>query len=572
MVGCLAGYVMATRTVAMNVIGLSSDGFLLGVYFVLIYGLVGLGVGLLFGLLFSLAALLGRPARAQSVFAASLGAVLGLYVFLSGMRLYNTDLYFYDYSFIHSYRGMQLFFAARSVMILAIAAAGAWSIFRLGCRAPKRVVLGLVIVVAGGGLFLNIANREPPRTTATHLPVVERDSSIPKIVLIGWDGATWSVMDRLLAAGRMPNTRQLIERGASGNLKTPSHTVSADIWTRIYTGKSKSRHGIYGFDYYVVPGLKRPVVPPWRGLGISRILRFCLHRSWIDVLIANRTLGRVTPIWQIMNDAGRSAGVIGPLVSWPASQTEPFLISSTTGDIALKVRRGEIDRGSFLSAELFHPPDLEEGVCELLLQEARWREAVGPYLYRKYRPDFFTIYFEEPDRTQHFRWKWMEPQYYSGVTKADLSRYGGSIEGEYVRADSLLGKFLRIAGDSTTVMVLSDHGFSPAYRGGPQQAGHYGGPDGILIAAGPAIRPGLRVTGAHVHDITPTLLALAGMPVARDMDGRVIEEIIRPEFLEEHPVQTTATYETRASIMPVRQSAAEKELYDKLRALGYVGG
>ena len=75
-----------------------------------------------------------------------------------------------------------------------------------------------------------------------------------------------------------------------------------------------------------------------------------------------------------------------------------------------------------------------------------------------------------------------------------------------------------------------------------------------------------------MNDITPTLLALAGIPVAEDMAGRVLEEIIEPAYLEEHPVRTVPTYETGQSKMSVRRSDAEQDLYEKLRALGYVGG
>jgi len=571
LIGGLAGHIMATRTVVMNVMGFTTDGAVVAAYLVLIYALVGAAVGLGIGVLFALARAAGRRARTRTVFAASLGLVLGLYVLLSGMRLYNTDLYFYDYPFIHSYRGMQLFFAARVVLLAAIAVVAGFMVYRLGRSAPKRGVLALVLLVAAAGVFFNLRSLEPRIQTTTRLPRAERDGSAPKILLVGWDGATWSVMDRLLASGKMPHTRDLIHRAATGRLRTPANTVSADIWTRIYTGKDKRKHGIYGFDYYVVPGLGRPVVPPWRGLGVSRLVDFCLGRGWIEIIIANRTLCRATPLWRIFNDMGLSAGVVGPLVSWPAAPVEPFLITSTTGDIAVKVRRGTLEVDSFLNGELFYPADLDPTVRDVLLQEGRWRDAVGPTLYETYRPDFFTVYFEEPDRTQHIRWKWMEPQYYSGVTEADLTAYGRAIEEEYARADSLLGTLLAVAGDSTTVFVLSDHGFSPTYRGGRQQAGHYGGPDGILIAAGPGIRPDFHIGDAHVHDIAPTLLALAGLPVADDMDGRVLEEILRPEFLDEHPVRRTPTYETGAATMAVRRSDAEDELFEKLRALGYVG-
>ena len=570
-VGGVAGSVMTLRTVRQNFIGFTTDSLLLGVYLVVIYGLVSMGAGAVIGAFFAIVAARGRDVGPREVFAGALGVLFAVYLFLTGMRLYNTDIYFYQYPFIRSYQVMQLFFVLRSALLVPIVLAAGYIVYRLSRRAPGRVIAALALIVIAAGVVVSLRSTRPPRETTTEPPALVPDASIPKIMLVGWDGATWVVIDRLLAAGKMPHTRRLIERGTRGNLKSPARTASPEIWTTIYTGKVGRKHGIYGFAYYILPGLKRPLVPPWRGLGVTRLITLALEHRWVDMVIANRSLRRATPIWRIMNGAGKSAGVVGALATWPAEETEPFLISSVAGDVARKVRKGKLTRGAFEAEDLFYPLELEESVRQAILADERWRESVGPYLYRKHYPDFFTIYFGEPDGTQHTRWKWMEPQYYADVTEEDLARYGGQIEHEYVRADSVLGMLLETAGDSTTVLVVSDHGFSPAYRGGIHQAGHYYGPNGILIACGPPILPGAPVENAHVNDITPTLLALAGLPVAEDMDGRVLDEIIRPEFLHRHPVTTTPTYETEASAKEVRQSQAEDELYEKLRALGYIG-
>ena len=48
--------------------------------------------------------------------------------------------------------------------------------------------------------------------------------------------------------------------------------------------------------------------------------------------------------------------------------------------------------------------------------------------------------------------------------------------------------------------------------------------DGFLILCGSGIRGGVRLTSANVLDLAPTLIVLAGEPIARDMDGRVLAE------------------------------------------------
>jgi predicted AlkP superfamily phosphohydrolase/phosphomutase len=52
--------------------------------------------------------------------------------------------------------------------------------------------------------------------------------------------------------------------------------------------------------------------------------------------------------------------------------------------------------------------------------------------------------------------------------------------------------------------------------------------EGILIASGPAFRPGAVPSGADLLDIAPTVLHLMGVPVPDDMDGRVLHELLDP--------------------------------------------
>jgi predicted AlkP superfamily phosphohydrolase/phosphomutase len=49
--------------------------------------------------------------------------------------------------------------------------------------------------------------------------------------------------------------------------------------------------------------------------------------------------------------------------------------------------------------------------------------------------------------------------------------------------------------------------------------------EGMFLASGPDIRQGQEITGASLLDIAPTILHLFGIPIPRDMDGRVLSEI-----------------------------------------------
>ena len=88
---------------------------------------------------------------------------------------------------------------------------------------------------------------------------------------------------------------------------------------------------------------------------------------------------------------------------------------------------------------------------------------------------------------------------------------------------------------------------------------------GVLFARGRGIPAGSSTRGVTVNDITPTILAWLGLPVARDMDGRPMAS------LDVEHVEPIATYDTKPiPRLESESSAAEAEILEELRALGYL--
>jgi len=80
----------------------------------------------------------------------------------------------------------------------------------------------------------------------------------------------------------------------------------------------------------------------------------------------------------------------------------------------------------------------------------------------------------------------------------------------------------------------------------PPSGEHADGNSGFLLAVGAGVRAGARIEGASVLDVAPTLLYLMGLPVARDMEGRALTELLRPETARAQPVTFIPSYESLA--------------------------
>ena len=73
------------------------------------------------------------------------------------------------------------------------------------------------------------------------------DRPARQLLIIGWDAADWILIDRLFAAGRLPNLRRLVDAGARANLGTLEPKLSPLLWTSITTGKTADKHGVLNF-------------------------------------------------------------------------------------------------------------------------------------------------------------------------------------------------------------------------------------------------------------------------------------------------------------------------------------
>jgi len=159
----------------------------------------------------------------------------------------------------------------------------------------------------------------------------------------------------------------------------------------------------------------------------------------------------------------------------------------------------------------------------------------------------------------------------------------------YTREELYWGPYLDLAPD--LIVCLADYSYTFDWRIPVRNPGHdkfppvidelsneYSAncgdhrPEGILMLHGKHIRQGVRLEIANIYDVIPTALYLAGVPVLKEMDGKILAEAINPEFLNSHPYE----FAEQISLVDINSreevySREETELLaERLRELGYL--
>jgi len=186
----------------------------------------------------------------------------------------------------------------------------------------------------------------------------------------------------------------------------------------------------------------------------------------------------------------------------------------------------------------------------------------------KLNPDLFMAYLKGIDRIEHHFWRWREPQFFRSDERRHYSKV---IDNYYVFTDSLVKDILGELDDETLVFIVSDHGHGAVFNHEGLSGSHGNAPNGIFIAYGPGIHRGRWLAQASVLDIAPTILAAMGLPVAKDMDGKVLRGTFTDDFFNHSPISLVDTYGPRQRRDSEQiDKEVDAELIKRLRSLGYI--
>jgi predicted AlkP superfamily phosphohydrolase/phosphomutase len=267
-----------------------------------------------------------------------------------------------------------------------------------------------------------------------------------RVLLIGWDGADWRILDPMLEAGILPNLASLISRGARGTLLStvPNHSWSA--WPSFLTGMEPANHGVYDIferDY----STRRKLPVTYLSIREATILSDLTAAS-VPTVMTNVPLTFPPPRIEGKLVAG------GVLPKW-----RPF---THPAELADELERAQvpypINGMSWTTFRNRPEPFLEEA---LGLTEARIR--ANEHLLDTSDWRFASLVFVATDRVQHCLTRYVSPDHpeYGRSSKEALA---GKIRDVYRLLDDGLGRLVGRAGDEDLVLFMSDHGFRGVTR------------------------------------------------------------------------------------------------------------
>ncbi len=269
---------------------------------------------------------------------------------------------------------------------------------------------------------------------------------VPKVVVIGLDSATWTVIRPWIAEGSLPNLAKLMQTGVSGSLESVRPPITPPAWTSFMTGKNPGKHGIFHF-----------VETEHGGYAMN---------------YANATSRRSPTVWKLLNTAGYSVGTMNIPFTYPPEPLDGFQISG-------------MDTPSE-SSPFIHPPALREELfkhlggmqldlrflgamstderrnqvlAEMEMLDQQWTKA-ALYLLENHPQDVMMFVFMSIDTVQHYFWQHMDKSHF--IHDPELApKFGDAIRKVYERLDAAAGQIIDRLPPETAVFVVSDHGGGP---------------------------------------------------------------------------------------------------------------
>ncbi|MFH0983212.1 MAG: alkaline phosphatase family protein [Planctomycetota bacterium] len=272
----------------------------------------------------------------------------------------------------------------------------------------------------------------------------------PVLLVIGWDGATPDLLERFVAAGRLPTVKRLIDRGSFRRLRSTIPPVTACAWSSFLSGKNPGKHGLYDF------------VTPRQGT------------YQFDYTHGGYRRDRGTGLLAQLNGAGLKVGCVNVPMTYPPRAVDGFMVSgldapdekSGIAHPAALFDEVQHETGGYRidNRHLSHmrTDDDRRGALAEFMRIETLRTDVTLAMMRRRPVDVLLIVYNATDQVQHHFWHLMDaghPQY-PGAHAPEVRAFHNAIEEVYAHCDRELARLLEAFPEANT-MLMSDHGAGP---------------------------------------------------------------------------------------------------------------
>ncbi len=489
-----------------------------------------LWLGLAYFLLIELVALAAPFLAAQRGISAGLWAWLavGVGVLVTGVAWWN-------------YKNTKylLFAARREALEQAVLAAALFTVVVLALAAARRARRPTLAITLAGyaalfiwlwGLWWACPDEHPWRGA----PAPSSHATRPRpILFVVWEGADLGVLLPAMERGDMPFLRLLWGEGSWGQLRTVRPYARAAALTTLATGCLPSEHGIAGRRVYRLDWLQ------------SEPFTLLLEGPWptphqLPWRLWERAAApppRRASLWHILEGAGTRVGLAGWYMPARATWVVPRLLAADaapyhTLDNPLRTALAP----ALARFSAFAPPTREAfAVAASEFRQAATRLQETPV-------DALVLV---SDLLGRLRPLW---------TSAASDPAGAEVLRQAFRLldEQLAFLWRTMESDNLTLVVASPYGMAPpaswtrlrhALRGSRHwQVAPSSRADGFVFFAGPQVKKGTRASGARVADVIPTLLYMVDLPIAHDMSGRVLLDVVPDDLAATRPLRLIPSY------------------------------
>jgi predicted AlkP superfamily phosphohydrolase/phosphomutase len=278
-----------------------------------------------------------------------------------------------------------------------------------------------------------------------------------KVLMIGLDGATFSLLKPLIQEGYMPYLGQILENGYHADLMSTPVPLTPPGWISTVTGVKPETHGIYDF-------LRPEVTGNGVFLKVNDSRDIQSNTVWT---LASRQGKRVTS----MNFYGMSPPVeidgnlISGFIPWKhlrSATTPESLFDEVKNSDEIDIKKLGMDIGEEKKCIQGLPEtEYEEWIEMQSVRDKNWT-CLMKKLMTDDPTDLTAIVYDGTDKIQHLFWRFLDPELASQTITNDWEKQIREKCLEYyTQIDNSIKELVEKSGEGTNLVITSDHGFGP---------------------------------------------------------------------------------------------------------------